>query len=353
MSAHTARQLLLLLVLLPGPLFACTSLLPSSFTMYFLTAAAAYVMEGRPLRVAALGILGVLWGWPVAGGPTSRAELAHARQPAVQQREVLHVFSCQQILVLQPHASRGVLLSAGVAFLPYIGYVLWASPPAKWVSVGVMGTGLALAPVLACDRLFYGQWTVSILVQHELWCLAAAWTADRPACSAALLAGPCASDVAHAMRSVIARACVLARLASASAAGGQLSLWNFVRYNVVGGGDSALYGVEDRTYYLRNGFNNLNFAMLLALMGPALGLLQWSAPGASLHQACCPQQRPWMCCKHPMLHPPAQAVLQPCWRIPRLPSALHSMSSEWAADAWLSSTGCSPSLVHCVHLMVG
>ena len=62
-----------------------------------------------------------------------------------------------------------------------------------------------------------------------------------------------------------------------------------MRYNVVGGGDSALYGVEDRTYYLRNGFNNLNFAMLLALMGPALGLLQWSAPGASLHQACCPQ----------------------------------------------------------------
>ena len=67
MSGHTARQLLLLLLVLPGPLFASTSLLPSSFTMYFLTAAAAYVIEGRPLRVAMLGILGVLWGWPVAG----------------------------------------------------------------------------------------------------------------------------------------------------------------------------------------------------------------------------------------------------------------------------------------------
>ena len=62
----------------------------------------------------------------------------------------------------------------------------------------------------------------------------------------------------------------------------QASLWNFVRYNVVGGGDSALYGVEDAGYYLRNGFNNLNFVMLLALLGPVLGLLQWRAPGALL-----------------------------------------------------------------------
>ena len=74
-SGHTSRQLLLLLVLLPGPLFASTSLLPSSFTMYFLTAAAAYVMEGRPLRVAALGNLGVLWGWPVAGVSRCRAQM--------------------------------------------------------------------------------------------------------------------------------------------------------------------------------------------------------------------------------------------------------------------------------------
>lgn len=70
----------------------------------------------------------------------------------------------------------------------------------------------------------------------------------------------------------------------------QASLWNFVRYNVVGGGDSALYGVEDAGYYLRNGFNNLNFVMLLALLGPALGLLQWRAPGVhwrSLDHSCC------------------------------------------------------------------
>ena len=36
----------------------------------------------------------------------------------------------------------------------------------------------------------------------------------------------------------------------------QASLWNFVRYNVVGGGDSALYGVEDASFYLRNALNN-------------------------------------------------------------------------------------------------
>ena len=53
----------------------------------------------------------------------------------------------------------------------------------------------------------------------------------------------------------------------------QVSLWNFVRYNVVGGGDSALYGVEDSTYYLRNGANNLNLILVLGLAYPLVALL--------------------------------------------------------------------------------
>lgn len=48
----------------------------------------------------------------------------------------------------------------------------------------------------------------------------------------------------------------------------QVSLWNFIRYNVVGGGDSALYGVEAASFYLRNGVLNLNIALPLAALSP-------------------------------------------------------------------------------------
>lgn len=54
----------------------------------------------------------------------------------------------------------------------------------------------------------------------------------------------------------------------------QISLWNFIRYNVIGGGDSALYGVESAYYYLRNGAINLNVALPLALIAP-LVLILW------------------------------------------------------------------------------
>lgn len=52
-----------------------------------------------------------------------------------------------------------------------------------------------------------------------------------------------------------------------------MSIFNLVLYNVFGGGDSSLYGVESSTFYLRNGFNNFNFALILALMLPLLVLL--------------------------------------------------------------------------------
>ena len=53
----------------------------------------------------------------------------------------------------------------------------------------------------------------------------------------------------------------------------QFSLWNFVRYNVFGGGDSALYGVEGPSFYLRNGLNNLNVILPLGLIYPLVALL--------------------------------------------------------------------------------
>ncbi len=53
----------------------------------------------------------------------------------------------------------------------------------------------------------------------------------------------------------------------------QVSILNFLHYNVKGGGDSALYGVEPATFYLRNGLNNLNLVLPLGLAYPAVAVL--------------------------------------------------------------------------------
>jgi alpha-1,2-mannosyltransferase len=47
-----------------------------------------------------------------------------------------------------------------------------------------------------------------------------------------------------------------------------MSLWNFVKYNVVGGGSSALYGVEPYTFYLKNGAVQMQVVMGLFLLMP-------------------------------------------------------------------------------------
>ncbi|XP_038985116.1 dol-P-Man:Man(6)GlcNAc(2)-PP-Dol alpha-1,2-mannosyltransferase isoform X2 [Phoenix dactylifera] len=49
------------------------------------------------------------------------------------------------------------------------------------------------------------------------------------------------------------------------------SVFNLLKYNVLGGGESYLYGTEGLTFYLRNGFNNFNFSFVLALL--FLGIL--------------------------------------------------------------------------------
>jgi alpha-1,2-mannosyltransferase len=48
----------------------------------------------------------------------------------------------------------------------------------------------------------------------------------------------------------------------------QISLLNFIRYNVAGGGDSALYGVEPWSYYLFNSFLTTGPVLALALALP-------------------------------------------------------------------------------------
>ncbi|KAJ6676071.1 ALPHA-12-MANNOSYLTRANSFERASE ALG9, partial [Salix purpurea] len=47
------------------------------------------------------------------------------------------------------------------------------------------------------------------------------------------------------------------------------SVFNLLQYNVLGGGESHLYGIEGPIFYLRNGFNNFNFCFILGLLFPA------------------------------------------------------------------------------------
>ncbi|KAG6546793.1 hypothetical protein Mapa_011739 [Marchantia paleacea] len=52
------------------------------------------------------------------------------------------------------------------------------------------------------------------------------------------------------------------------------SVLNLVMYNVLGAGDSSLYGVEGPLFYLRNGFNNFNIALILALVFLVLAVIK-------------------------------------------------------------------------------
>ena len=71
----------------------------------------------------------------------------------------------------------------------------------------------------------------------------------------------------------------------------QFSVWNFIRYNVIGGGDSALYGVEDSSFYMRNGANNLNLILVLGLAYPLVALLDvfqiTGKPGFCMYVCAC------------------------------------------------------------------
>ena len=74
MGGWTAHLLLALLAPSAGMFVAASGLLPSSFAMCSLTAAAAAVLAGQPLRVIAAGAAGLVWGWPVAGAKTDSVQ---------------------------------------------------------------------------------------------------------------------------------------------------------------------------------------------------------------------------------------------------------------------------------------
>ncbi|CAL5219251.1 g1047 [Coccomyxa viridis] len=115
------------------------------------------------------------------------------------------------------YAAVGVLLGwpvAGVAFVPYAMYVLTAAPFLGALGTAVSMSLVVLIPLVCTDWLFYGRWTVT--------------------------------------------------------------LWNFLKYNVAGGGDSSLYGVESGTFYLRNAMTNLNLVAPLAILVPLSALFLMS-----------------------------------------------------------------------------
>lgn len=95
---------------------------------------------------------------------------------------------------------------AGIAFLPLALLVLLSCPLARSLPALALALLATLAPLALADRAAYGRWTVSLL--------------------------------------------------------------NFVRYNVVGGGDSALYGIEGPAFYLRNAAVNFQAGLALVMAAP-------------------------------------------------------------------------------------
>lgn len=83
--------------------------------MYTLTLSAAAVLNSDHRRVVLYAMVGVVWGWAVAG----------------------------------------------VAFLPYAVLLLLVGAPIVYLPAGVVFLVGTLAPMVAFDRLFYGRWTVS------------------------------------------------------------------------------------------------------------------------------------------------------------------------------------------------
>ena len=121
-SPNIAKTFLLLLCTSSGMFTSATSLLPSSFTMYTLTLSAAAVLNSDHRRVVLYAMVGVIWGWAVAG----------------------------------------------VAFLPYALFLLLLGAPIVYLPAGVVFLVGTVAPMLAFDRLFYGKWTVSFSARLPL-----------------------------------------------------------------------------------------------------------------------------------------------------------------------------------------
>jgi len=118
-SATLSNSLLVMLCMSSGMFAAAPALLPSSFTMYAVTAAAAALLSGNSVGVIVPSVIGVIWGWCVAG----------------------------------------------IAFVPYAFWIL--SRTRLLHSVGVLLTALmgTLVPLVLADKIFYGTWKVFLSIQ--------------------------------------------------------------------------------------------------------------------------------------------------------------------------------------------
>ena len=143
---------------------------------------------------------------------------------------------------------------AGPAFLPYAAWVLAAGPLLPSVAALAVSLAGVLVPLVLVDRAFYGKWTVRT----------PAFPPFEPAAF-----GPLGRRAGRQRRGCAPLLTV------------QASLLNFLRYNVVGGGQSDLYGVEGPGYYLRNGLNQLQLVLPLALCLPLLAGAARLAGGAA------------------------------------------------------------------------
>ena len=116
-SAAAAHYMLALLCFAPGMFAAATALLPSSFAMYAMTAAAASVVDGRPLVTIAAAAIGIVWGWIVAG----------------------------------------------LAFVPCALHVLITLPLTRSVPAALAALLLTAVPLIVTDRIYYGAWKVRVI----------------------------------------------------------------------------------------------------------------------------------------------------------------------------------------------
>lgn len=128
---------------------------------------------------------------------------------------------------------------AGLAAVPFGLSALWHDGVLRTALTLALCAGCTLGLSLAADNFFYGRPTVR------------AASPDAPSAgSAEARANVSAADLSNCTYPLICP---------------QLSVLNLLKYNVAGGGDSALYGVEDALYYLRSGFLAFNNALPAAL----------------------------------------------------------------------------------------
>lgn len=159
-----ARCLLLFLCSAAGLFAASTALLPSTFSMYAMTAAAAAVLEGRPFATIAAAVIGeqhrcgVGWGW----GKSPPWEAALPWMEAANRHPVC-ASPPSYPPPTRPISAAGVVWGwcvAGAAFLPYALWVLAAAPLVPAVGALALWLAATLGPLVLVDRHFYGSWTV-------------------------------------------------------------------------------------------------------------------------------------------------------------------------------------------------